>query len=35
MHWVAPHFVCQVQYTELTSDGHVRHPSFQGLRIDK
>jgi bifunctional non-homologous end joining protein LigD len=35
MHWVDPHFVAQVQYTEITQDGHVRHPSFLGLRIDK
>jgi bifunctional non-homologous end joining protein LigD len=35
MHWVEPHFVAQVQYTEMTQDGHVRHPSFLGLRVDK
>jgi bifunctional non-homologous end joining protein LigD len=35
MHWVEPHFVAQVKYTEITQDGHVRHPSFLGLRIDK
>lgn len=34
-HWVEPVYSCQVQYTELTSDGHVRHPSFLGLRVDK
>jgi bifunctional non-homologous end joining protein LigD len=35
MHWVEPHFIAQVQYTEITQDGHVRHPSFLGLRMDK
>lgn len=35
MHFVDPFYVCQVQYTEITSDGHVRHPSFLGLRMDK
>jgi len=35
MHWVEPHFVAQVKYTEITQDGHVRHPSFLGLRNDK
>lgn len=34
-HWVEPRYVAQVQYAEITQDGHVRHPSFQGLRIDK
>jgi bifunctional non-homologous end joining protein LigD len=33
--WLEPKFVCQVKYTEITADGSVRHPSFQGLRIDK
>jgi bifunctional non-homologous end joining protein LigD len=35
MHWVEPRYVCQVQYTELTTEGHVRHPSYLGLRNDK
>lgn len=35
MHFVDPFYVAQVQYTEMTADGHVRHPSFLGLRIDK
>lgn len=34
-HWVAPTLVCEVQFTEWTSDGNIRHPSFQGLRTDK
>ncbi len=34
-HWVRPELVCEVAFTEWTSDGKVRHPSFQGLREDK
>lgn len=34
-HWVDPVYVCQIKYTEITSDGHVRHPVFLGLRVDK
>jgi DNA ligase D-like protein (predicted ligase) len=34
-HWVKPKYSCQVQYVEMTDDGHVRHPSFLGLRKDK
>ena len=33
--WVKPKLVCEVKYQELTSDGIMRHPSFQGLRQDK
>ena len=33
--WIKPHLVCEVKYTELTSEGLMRHPSFQGLREDK
>jgi bifunctional non-homologous end joining protein LigD len=33
--WVKPRLVCEVKYTELTRDGIMRHPSFQGLRVDK
>jgi bifunctional non-homologous end joining protein LigD len=33
--WVKPALVAQVQFTEWTSDGILRHPSFQGLRTDK
>ncbi|MFZ6011238.1 MAG: non-homologous end-joining DNA ligase [Bacteroidota bacterium] len=35
MNWVKPRYHCQVQYVEMTADGHVRHPSFLGLRFDK
>lgn len=33
--WIKPSLVCEVKYTELTKDGVMRHPSFQGLREDK
>lgn len=34
-HWVLPHLVAEVAFSEWTSDGKIRHPSFQGLREDK
>ncbi|ACU03913.1 DNA ligase D [Pedobacter heparinus] len=33
--WLKPELVCEVAYAEVTSDGVFRHPSFQGMRIDK
>jgi bifunctional non-homologous end joining protein LigD len=33
--WLKPELVCEVSFTEMTSDGIMRHPSFQGMRIDK
>jgi bifunctional non-homologous end joining protein LigD len=33
--WVKPDLVCEVEFTEMTEDGSLRHPSFQGLRQDK
>jgi bifunctional non-homologous end joining protein LigD len=33
--WLKPKLVCEVSYTEITSDGVMRHPSFQGMREDK
>ncbi len=35
VHWVEPKLVCEVDFTEMTSDGKLRHPSFRGLRQDK
>jgi bifunctional non-homologous end joining protein LigD len=35
VHWVKPVLLCEVTFTEWTDDGHIRHPSFQGLREDK
>jgi len=33
--WLKPELVCEVSYTEMTTDGIMRHPSFEGMRIDK
>lgn len=33
--WVKPQLVCEVSYREMTSDGVMRHPSFEGMREDK
>ncbi len=35
VHWVKPRLVAQVEFSEWTRDGRLRHPSFQGLREDK
>ena len=35
IHWIKPSLLCEVAFTEWTQDGHIRHPSFQGLREDK
>jgi bifunctional non-homologous end joining protein LigD len=35
VHWVKPELVAEIAYTEFTEDGHLRHPSFLGLREDK
>jgi bifunctional non-homologous end joining protein LigD len=34
-HWVKPRLVAEVEFTEWTGDGHIRHPSLQGFRGDK
>jgi bifunctional non-homologous end joining protein LigD len=33
--WVTPKLVGEVAFTEWTEEGSARHPSFQGLRLDK
>ena len=33
--WLTPQLVAEVDFTELTDDGHVRHGAFMGLREDK
>ncbi|MFC5873211.1 DNA ligase D [Chryseobacterium arachidis] len=33
--WLKPELVCEVSFTEITSDGVMRHPSFDGMREDK
>jgi len=34
-HWVKPRLVAEVEFTEWTVGGNVRHPSLQGFRTDK
>ena len=34
-HFVRPEIVGEVQFGEWTKDGHLRHPSWRGLRPDK
>jgi bifunctional non-homologous end joining protein LigD len=33
--WVRPEVVVEVSFSEWTPDGHVRHPTFKGVRTDK
>lgn len=33
--WLLPKLICEVSFTEMTTDGVMRHPSFNGLREDK
>jgi DNA ligase D-like protein (predicted ligase) len=33
--WLKPQLVAQIEFTEWTPDGHLRHSSFVGLREDK
>jgi bifunctional non-homologous end joining protein LigD len=35
VHWVRPELVAEVEFTEWTGDGRLRHPRFVGLRDDK
>lgn len=35
VHWVEPKLVGQIEFSNWTDDGMLRHPSFQGLREDK
>ncbi len=32
--WVEPRHVCRLEYSEVTPDGRLRHPSYQGLEPD-
>jgi bifunctional non-homologous end joining protein LigD len=34
-HYVRPALVAEVRFTEWTSEGRLRHPSFLGLRHDR
>ncbi len=33
--WLKPKLVCEVKFTEMTSEGSFRHPVFVGPRVDK
>lgn len=33
--WTEPKMIAEVAFMEWTSDGSIRHPSFQGLPEDK
>jgi bifunctional non-homologous end joining protein LigD len=33
--WLKPALVCEVSFTEMTTDGVMRHPSFEAMRVDK
>lgn len=33
--WVEPKLVAEVRFSEWTQDGALRHPAFEGLRLDK
>jgi bifunctional non-homologous end joining protein LigD len=33
--WVKPKYVCQIEFSEWTPDGRMRHPIYAGLREDK
>ncbi|MBW3660348.1 MAG: non-homologous end-joining DNA ligase [Gemmatimonadetes bacterium] len=35
VHWTTPDLVCEIGFTEWTSDGKLRHPRYKGLRHDK
>ncbi len=35
VHWVKPLLVCEVGFTEWTTDNKLRHPRYLGLRRDK
>jgi ATP-dependent DNA ligase len=33
--WLKPELVVQIEFTEWTPDGHLRHSKFVGIREDK
>ncbi len=33
--WLKAKLICEVSFTEMTPDGLMRHPSFEGMRADK
>ena len=34
-HWLKPRLIAQIEFTEWTPDGHLRHSAYAGLRDDK
>lgn len=35
VHWTSPKLVVEVEYSGMTDEGRLRHPSFNGIREDK
>lgn len=35
IHWVKPKLIVEIEFTEWTAEGKLRHPSFIGIRADK
>lgn len=33
VHWVRPELICEMSFSEWTSDGYMRHPTFEGMRV--
>jgi len=33
--WIKPEYICEVKFSEWTKSGHMRHPVYKGLRMDK
>lgn len=33
--WLKPELICEVSFREMTQDGVMRHPTFEGMREDK
>lgn len=33
--WLKPEIICEVKFSQWTSDGQMRHPIFKGIRSDK
>ncbi len=35
VHWIKPEVIVEVVFSQWTQEGHLRHPSFKGVREDK
>ena len=33
--WLEPKLACEMQFTEWTEDGYLRHPVFKGLAVER